>query len=53
MSGKFEKQVRRKARKLANAETAEMVPQFKAFVNTQLNIGERMGLAWKIIWKRF
>jgi hypothetical protein len=53
MSGKNEKKIRKKARQLAARETEQMVPKFKAFVNKELSLWERIILAHKIIWKRF
>ena len=53
MNGRQAKAIRRKARQMAAKETEAMVPKFKAFVNNDLTLWERIVLAWKIIWKRF
>lgn len=54
MNGKKAKEIRRMAVKQAeHISQQKMVPEFKAFVNTQLTWWERVKLAWRIIWKRF
>jgi hypothetical protein len=53
MNGRMAKAMRRKARQMAAKETTALVPKFKAFVNKELSLVERIVLAWKIIWKRF
>ncbi len=53
MNGRNAKKLRKEARRLAAREQAKLVPEFKAFVNTQLNLWERLVLAGKMIIKRF
>jgi hypothetical protein len=53
MNGRMVKMLRKQARKEVKKTEEEMVPKFKAFVNDDLNLWERIYLAWKIIWKRF
>jgi hypothetical protein len=53
MNGRQAKFLRKKARRMADREIEQMVPKFKSFVNKDLNLWERIVLAWKIIWKRF
>jgi len=53
MSGKNDKKIRKEARRIAARETEDMIPKFKAFVNKDLNLWERIVLAHKIIWKVF
>ena len=53
MSGRTAKALRRMARKEARKMEEAMIPKFKAFVNNDLNLRERIVLAWKIVWKRF
>lgn len=50
MNGRQAKKLRRLARRMANEE---MVPSFKAMVNTEFSLGERLSLAWRILVKRF
>lgn len=53
MNGRMTKMLRRQARKEAKKLETSMVPEFKKFVNTELNLGERLVLACRIIRKRF
>jgi len=53
MNERQAKAIRKKAKKLAARQSEEMIPKFKAFVNNDLRLSERISLAWKIIWKRF
>lgn len=53
MNGSVAKKLRKEARRLARKESEEMVPKFKAFVNKDLNLWERIILAGKIIIKVF
>jgi hypothetical protein len=53
MNGRLAKKLRKEARRMTNKEVEQMVPKFKAFVNKDLNLWERIVLAHKIIWKRF
>lgn len=53
MNGRLAKKLRKEARRMTAREVEQMVPKFKAFVNKDLNLWERVVLAWKIIWKRF
>lgn len=53
MSGKHDKKLRKEARRMARKENEDMIPKFKAMVNHDFTIRERLFLAWKIIWRIF
>lgn len=53
MNARQAKKLRKEARRMADREQARLIPEFKTFVNTQLSLGERFVLAWRIVWKRF
>jgi len=53
MNGKQAKFLRKKAKRFAAKEQEKLIPEFKQFVNTQLNSGERFILAWRLMRKRF